>query len=683
MAATGQGYQQAKELEAEASAKDAGLQDTIAKMRQMAQNGAPDDVLRRYLEAKGFTEKDLTQSLAGDVVAKNFRGGAFGGAINQALMGAAMGYGDEAAAGVKAALTAPFTDETIGQAYSRNLENFRRNQAAFETAYPKTATGLTIAGAAAPIVLTAGGAAVPQTLGQATLRSAGTGAAYGGLSGFGASEGGFENRLKGAATGAAIGGIAGAAIPPALTGAKRLIDRVRAALGVSNADDMAVQKVLQYMARDKMTPEDAAKKYADTLALDPTKPVTLADVAGENTRRLADQAFLTPGQSADDVARFIEERQAGQPARVQADIAKFLPDENLYATKDSLIAKRSTEAGPLYERAFAQPVNITKRMTRFLDDPITQAAYERGIEIQRLEAIARGRPFLNRAGEELIRNNPNMRMMDAVKRGLDDIIESYRDSTTGVLRLDQRGRAIDEFRRAWVNELDEMNPLYSEARKAWSGPSQAMDAMAMGRGIFDKDAEITQKMLFNMPQGDRDFFRLGVFRSIMDRIGRAPDGADVLKRFFNSPQLRARLRAAFPSKDEFEQFTRLMGVESTMFKTGQQIMGNSKTAQRLFAAADASGEDLSTAGNLIMGRWGDALRSFARKTVAKMGGMRPEVSDKIAQIILTGTPAEVLAALRGLQAGTPAQVAATAPVTGGAIPALAGAGIGSQTRYGR
>src|SRR3546814_17876344 len=88
----------------------------------------------------------------------------------------------------------------------------------------------------------------------------------------------------------------------------------------------------------------------------------------------------------------------------------------------------------------------------------------------------------NDAGDVVFEETPaNMRTLDYIKRGLDDVLERYRDPTTGRLVMDNTGRAIDQTRRALLDELDNINPDYATASAAWAGPSQTMDSLNTGR----------------------------------------------------------------------------------------------------------------------------------------------------------------------------------------------------------
>src|SRR3546814_19291831 len=114
-----------------------------------------------------------------------------------------------------------------------------------------------------------------------------------------------------------------------------------------------------------------------------------------------------------------------------------------------------------------------------------RAAYRNAARIAGEEGVEpRGLGLaFNDAGDVVFEETPaNMRTLDYIKRGLDDVLERYRDPTTGRLVLDNTGRAIDQTRRALLDELDNINPDYAKARAAWAGPSQNLDRSEERRG---------------------------------------------------------------------------------------------------------------------------------------------------------------------------------------------------------
>jgi hypothetical protein len=77
------------------------------------------------------------------------------------------------------------------------------------------------------------------------------------------------------------------------------------------------------------------------------------------------------------------------------------------------------------------------RIQQFLDDPIVKPAIAQGVKIQRLEALAEGKPFnptehaivgTDANGEPILGAVPNMRTLNVVKKGLDAMVENAKDA---------------------------------------------------------------------------------------------------------------------------------------------------------------------------------------------------------------------------------------------------------------
>ncbi|OZA01116.1 MAG: hypothetical protein B7X99_01850, partial [Rhizobiales bacterium 17-65-6] len=238
-------------------------------------------------------------------------------------------------------------------------------------------------------------------------------------------------------------------------------------------------------------------------------------------------------------------------------------DANFHTNLDNLMTQRATAAAPLYEAALNGGAVYNNRIQQFLEDPILQQGLRQGIEIQRLESLAQGTPFnptdyaitdFNAAGDPVIGSVPNMRTLDAAKKGLDNILEQYRDPTTGRLVLDQRGRAIDQVRQAFLKQIDAINPTYAQARASWAGPSQAMDALAAGRDVLNQDPEVIAKIRANLGPANQDFFLTGVARALKDKVGSTADSADATRRIFGNSLIRQKLQAAIGDPEAFQQF---------------------------------------------------------------------------------------------------------------------------------
>jgi hypothetical protein len=174
-----------------------------------------------------------------------------GGVADAAADAVTLGYADELGAGIrsgaryltdKVGLTkAPqrtikdlVTQSATGAPepqsnYERALGDIRGREKQFSEEHPYLSTGAGILGGlvtGAPIAR-AVGLATTTTLPRAIAKSGAIGAGYGGVSGFGHGEGGFEKRLESAKEGALFGGALGAAVPAIGSTIGRLITPVQ------------------------------------------------------------------------------------------------------------------------------------------------------------------------------------------------------------------------------------------------------------------------------------------------------------------------------------------------------------------------------------------------------------------------------------------------------------------------
>lgn len=523
----------------------------------------------------------------------------------------------------------------------------------FSTAAPK-------AGAAA---LTQG---APATVGQAVKQGAIVGGTGGAVAGFGSGDGLGDSLEKGA-IGGGVGATLGGAVPIIANVTSRFGGKVLDATGLRNPQAGADRQLLRAFERDQAAggpgPTEVAGMLAANSSRSTARPEMIPDVAGENVQRLAASATQTPGAARQVAQTALTERTAGQSARISEDVARLVsPNADYHGTVQGLTQARTAAAAPKYEAAFGRDA-WSPRVDEFLADPIAKDGLKRGLKIMRLEGVAEGKPVnwsqmgveFNAAGDPVLKAKPNMRLLDAVKKGVDDILEGYRDTTTGRLVLDETGRAIEKFRKAYVGTLDDLNPLYAEARKAWSGPSQAMDALAMGRNIFRPDAEVSAKMVAAMSPSEKEMFAAGVARAISDKVDNTADGRNAVAGIFGKQAFRDKLRAAFPDEQSFAQFADLMRRETRMATAANQYgpRAGPATARNLADAADMQIDPpAGVLANLMTGNFGRAAIAGGEGIMRRAQGMNSSTADALAPTLFATAPkvqAKELARLLGVQ----------------------------------
>ena len=279
------------------------------------------------------------------------------------------------------------------------------------------------------------------------------------------------------------------------------------------------------------------------------------------------------------------------------------------------------------------------RIQQFLDDPVMKRGMARGLEIQRLESLAAGKPFdpselaLSPEGEVI--RVPNMRTLDAGKKGLDAIIESEGRDEFG--RLNQYGRAVNQVRVSLLDELDRINPDYKQARAAWSGYSSSLDAVKFGRNFNRLNSEQLTEEFSQMTDSDKEFARIGVADNILERIGKTGFGGDESKSIIRNEWTKGQLKPFFRDEKSFEKFIESVAIERGMFESGGRITANSATAARLAEDAHQHVETGIKAAhgisNLMSGNFLSAIRQGYG--VMRDLGIRndPDLNEQIARIL--------------------------------------------------
>ena len=502
------------------------------------------------------------------------------------------GYMDEAAAALDAPFVAGYRTLAegqpfdLGRAYEDRRDIYRGELKDFRQEYPASALTSEIGGAVvSPINKVAAPFKISQAagLGGRALRSAGAGGTIGGIHGTGHAEGGLGERAIGGGTGVVIGAGAGAAFTPILegiaavgrAGLQRILDRSGSLTG-------AEKKVADAIAEVGDGNLEVGLQRVQEGLRSGGRDTTIGDVSGIGGQRLARAAANVPGPASKAADDFVAARVSSRGERLQ-EAADAVGPNRFHDVLDKLTASQNKASKPLYDEAFA-PVSDKagrvyaqwdERLQRFLDDPIVQQGMAKGIRTQQLEALADDVPFnfqeyavkgFDDVGNLIIEGTPNLRAMDAAKRGLDDILEGYRDKLTGKLQLDDYGRAVDRVRRSLVKKLDDITTdqtgrsAYKEARAAYEGPAKIKDAAWMGRRFMKGDEEIGRKTFDRLSEPEQQAFLLGVRRELSGMISK--DTQTAAGKFADKKaDLWQRLRNVLPG-DKFNALKQGMEKET-------------------------------------------------------------------------------------------------------------------------
>lgn len=469
-----------------------------------------------------------------------------------------------------------------------------------------------------------------------------------------------------------LGAVAGGVAPYAANGASKvgrwMMDQLNLP-GMSAPERSALEKIARALADDQMTAAEARKALADAAP----KSLSMIDVAGKNMLGLGRDTVLSPGPARDLAAKVLRDRQFGNDAeripsqidRVLGDVGSLIsPNTDFYGTAAKLVDERKAQAAPLYEAAEKNGAVFSPRIRKIFETPTGKQALKRAFEMAGDEGVDLEGLYKGLNDNKFTNRQDTMKLLHYFKMGVDDVMESHMgEDMFGDPKQTTRSRHIyNNLKRPLISELDRQNDDYRKARQVYSSHSESLDALAKGRKFIGEDADVTAKDIAAMSAGDREFFRIGAVRAVRDLINKTPDGADVVKRIFGSPQKRKVLEQVFPDPALYNEFVERMGHESTMFNTAREVLGGSQTADKLAAASKNAIDDpflaklfnpdtkalLLAGANAASGRMGTALIHGSALVNNRLGkGMTAPVREQLGNRLFD--PTQATSTLRSIE----------------------------------
>lgn len=554
--------------------------------------------------------------------------------------------------------------QSFGERFQSQDKLENQNLANFKQANPIAGNAAEITGMIVSPIGNVGGNFIMRGGNMATraARAAAVGGALGAGSGAANAEGDLNNRAKSALFGGTTGAVLGGTLTPALELLTRggqiayntIANQVRAA---RDPESQAQRLLANAMLRDQQTVPNAIT------AVSQSPDLGLVNAGGQNVAALGRQATVAPGNARTQAADFFEQQAAGMPDR-SADAVRNLAQNGYYGTLQQLDTARRTAAAPLYERAYQQPSvdQWSPELANLMQRPSMRDAAGRAARIAAEEGRnpaelgltfnAAGDPVFV-AGANANGQIPSVQTMDYMKRGLDDVLEQFRDPTSGRLNLDTAGRAAQNTRAQFVQMLRQGNPNYAAALDAWGGPSHSIEMMNFGRDLWRRTgdpAELLQRFQ-QLPANDQEMVRTGLMREAINKIGNLGDNSSVYQALFGNSNKRAVFEQVFPTPQAFDAFAGAMRRERDLLRTNRMIMGGSPTASRMAENADAMQQLQDRLGimrQILTGHPLQAIGTAVTRAGNAQRGMSEPVADALGRILFNPNQGQNVTTLQNL-----------------------------------
>lgn len=489
-------------------------------------------------------------------------------------------------------------------------------------------------------------------LGARSIAGLREGAAYGALAGFGEGEGGFSERALNSGQGALVGGAIGAAAPGLVDAGAAVLRGVTTPVrAVMQPQAVGREKMAEALARDmggEVSAGSGPTNYHSTFdrltnrldaGAQAGKNLMLADVGGENTRNLLRAAANQQSTGAERLRKTLDTRQGSQWARIERDLADTMGDgRSFYESVDNLVASRKAAAKPAFDRAYNQPWNVKADddLAKFLTD----RSYMRRVVEKTMENV-----------EGMTGNNPaSMKpweFLHRVKFQIDREIASLKKGQADSKANWDLGDLV-ALKREYLGHIDRHNKAFGAALTKYGDDSSLISAAEDGfESALKTPVEEIRKTISGLKStAEKEMFRVGAARAIMDRIRQGNVTRDRTENLFSSPDMQMRLRAIMPDQQSYREFQRSLVLEAKMADTRKAVQGNSTTPKQL-AQADEAGQPMRMAvgaAQAATGRLEPALNLLGR-TAQRFSGITPSTANAIIGAAMERDPVRVQNAL--------------------------------------
>lgn len=463
---------------------------------------------------------------------------------------------------------------------------------------------------AARLVAKKGATSLPGMADRA-VDAATQGAIAGGITGLGSGEGpegsedmleGAQSRLASGAFGTGLGTVLGVATPVVMAGGGQMLRGLRS-LGPESwtgAKRRAAEIVGQDMGNTVAPPQQLP-----TGASQPSPAAVMGGAAGGKIKDLAiadvsDQARRTlghvargKGAGAAKATKFMRDRQhgvegawpvesgGGQWVEVKRHIKEVISGRDISALLKKLGAGMNAQAKKLYGKAWAHGDVTLAEAQELASLPDVQRGLRQGLRIAQNNGEIPASVKLPKDGSLIL----PVEVWHAAKVGVDDMIgdalkSNKRHLASSLITL--KNRINDMLNDATGGDLaNNVAGDYTIARTAYAGAAAMKTAAELGKEFMDASVsggDIAEH-LAKLSDLEKQFYLASAADAMIRKLESLPTGADVARKFFNTPQIKNKLAALTQNEADYSDFMGRMKLESEKFKTAAELEG-SQTAQR-------------------------------------------------------------------------------------------------------
>jgi hypothetical protein len=306
------------------------------------------------------------------------------------------------------------------------------------------------------------------------------------------------------------------------------------------------------------------------------------------------------------------------------------------ALKEKMRAEADTAYGAIYKDADAAGLDVRPFIQPVIDQWKARARNEPREVAKAIDSALR--MYSAKSGTV-----GSLQRFQKAKEFLDVKIGNYFKSL-GDGKNEYLGKLLGNLQRDLRNAVDaipvkDIGARYANARRQFATDAELRNAIDLGRKAFRSDSEVTADIYNALNPAQQRVFRLGLYESHLKQIS-GPKNTNDITQTFDSPRVRQLLQVVMPP-DRAQQFGRFLQTEKGFISTRNEVLGNSKTAERLaddesFEKMSGLVEQLSSTRTLR-----DAAFNTVRAALDRLFGFRADTAEAIARRLFTADPREL------------------------------------------
>lgn len=563
------------------------------------------------------------------------------GLVDSITSGLTFGLGPKISA-AEAALRGLSEGDTFKERYANALATERAQNERFRDENPVSAfagevggglvTGMGAANAGGRLAARYAPQAVTNSFLGKMAGDAALGAGIGTMQAYGA-----DQNLGG---GALLGGLLGAAARPVVAGVSEAGKFAGGLLGIGNKG-RAQEAVYNALQRSGRSADDVVDDITRA-GRDGQAEYATVDALGYPGQRMLTGIARMPGDARTRIHETLMNRQMGQGERLGNAIAEgFDAGQTAAARRSAMKSAREQTANALYPaaRQNAGAVDVSG-VIQSIDDiirPGVQQLPSAGDDIagDSIESALRGFRARLTDGKATVSDFNRLALLRqdvaAASR------KAYKDGA------DYKGSILKGIRDKLDEALEGASTGYKAANARYASDSRAIDAIDEGMaaaGVRSRASDNIARFQQMTPE-QQAAFRGGYAEPYLASLeGRATGVMTNKARPLMSPKT-SREFPAFAAPGKGGQLQDRIAREQTMFETGAQAFGNSRTADNLADMAEIGQIDPSVVGSLLRGDMKGAAIQGVTKALQNLQGRNQQTRDMIADMLLERAPNKV------------------------------------------